>query len=212
MTLRGGALLLSLWAISGVATVQTCDDPKKSRQWKDFVQQWGRSEPTSGSLRQLGVGETAESFYLIAELKRNYSGVRLTEGYWYQVDFGHPAIAYGPPSLDNSGPVEWCDSGVEAELDGWSASKLTSGQKFIHAVSRPVSRYYPARLYSVVGAVEGKWFSKVDLGVLNDELSSHPFRAEGDGELYLFANDVALKYDNNHGYVVVAITRVVPPQ
>ena len=61
---------------------------------------------------------------------------------------------------------------------------------------------------------DGNWFALVGaLGDEDDELfligsGQKNYEATRDADLYLFANDLPFKYDNNKGSLVVKITRL----
>ncbi len=123
-----------------------------------------------------------------SELTYNWSGVRLQAGAKYRVEV--------PPGQ------KWLDGSIECNAAGWDSERLPWYKEAI------VERFESRRRFP-----EANWFELI--GALGDEDDTlfrigngTEYTAPADGDLYLFANDLRSKYDNNEGWLDVKITRL----
>ncbi len=150
------------------------------------IREGGEIDPSAQSL-DLALGES-HTCEVRAESKYNWSGVGLRAGARY---------TFSVPAGDT-----WDDSSITCGSAGWTSDQLPWYQEaFVNAFEKR-RRLDNANWFALTGA----------LGDEDDELfligdKADPYTAPHDAELYLFANDMPSKYDNNEGSLMVTITR-----
>ncbi len=137
---------------------------------------------------ELGVGQSHRC-EVLAKPKYNWSGVRLVEGASY-------ICTVAKDDTWKDGKVRDCGPG------GWKSDELPWYQEGIVQFAERFRRLPDVNWFALVGA----------LGDEDDELfligdKREPFTAPRDVDLYLFANDMPSKHDNNKGTLMVTITR-----
>ncbi len=134
---------------------------------------------------ELGQSHTCMVF---AASKYNWSGVALRTGAQYT--FSVPAGA------------TWKDADIACGPAGWKSEQLPWYKEGIVKAFEKHRRLKDANWFSLVGALGDE---DDDLFLIGD--STDPYISTQDADLYLFANDMASKYGNNDGYLMVTITR-----
>jgi hypothetical protein len=97
----------------------------------------------------------------------------------------------------------WEDGGIECGPDGWESEDLPWYKEGVVQFAERFRRLPDANWFALVGALDDEDNNLFFIGDGNDE-----FSAPRSADLYLFANDISSKYDNNEGWLVVEITRV----
>lgn len=136
----------------------------------------------------LNVGE-AHTCRVFAELKYNWSGIRLVAGseYVFSVPDG----------------ATWEDGDIICGPAGWASDQLPWYKKGVIEALEKVRRLKKADWFALVGAYNDE---EDTLFLIGD--GTEPYKAIRDADLYLFANDMPLAYGNNKGSLLVTITRV----
>jgi hypothetical protein len=118
----------------------------------------------------------------------NWAGVELEAG----VDYGF--------SVDPA--QRWLDGDIECGAAGWTSDQLPWFKERLATTFERRRRCPEANWFELIGA-EGD-----DDATLFRIGAGTVLRPEKDVELYLFANDLKGKYDNNAGFIDVTITRL----
>ena len=126
---------------------------------------------------------------VFAKLKYNWSGVRLLKGNKYIFNV----------TQDDT----WKDANIVCGPGGWESDDLPWYKEGVVQFAERYRRLPSANWFALVGA----------LGDEDDELfligdGNEPYTAARDAELYLFANDLPSKYDNNKGWLTVTVTHI----
>jgi hypothetical protein len=141
----------------------------------------------SGQPGDLAVGEshTCEVF---AEPKYNWSGVLLRAGANY---------SFSVPQGDT-----WDDASITCGPAGWESERLPwYKEAFVKAFEKR-RRLKDANWFALTGALGDE---DDELFLIGDKKTS--YTAPHEADLYLFANDMPSRYDNNDGSLKVTITR-----
>lgn len=122
------------------------------------------------------------------ELCDNWSGVRLMKGASYTF-----TVADGDT---------WKDADINCGPGGWKSDELPWYKEGFVQFAEQYRRLPGANWFALAGA----------LGDEDDELflignNKEPFTVQRNANLYLFANDIPSKYDNNEGSLAVKIVR-----
>jgi uncharacterized protein (DUF2235 family) len=132
--------------------------------------------------------EQSHKCKVLAKLKFNWSGVRLSKGhkYRFKVEAGDT----------------WEDGGIECSPNGWESEDLPWYKEGMVQFAERFRRLPDANWFALAGALDDE----------NDELfligdGNDVFTAPRSADLYLFANDISSKYDNNEGWLMVEIIR-----
>ena len=159
-------------------------DPRRKVGTDDEV------DPTAQP-KELAVGQSHQCDVL-AKPKYNWSGVRLIETASYTVTV----------EQDDT----WEDASIKCGPEGWETDDLPWYKEGLVKLMEQYRRLPDANWFALVGAwgdedgEEGN-----NLFLIGD--SKKAFIAKQDADLYLFANDMPSKYDNNEGSLLVTITR-----
>ncbi len=140
--------------------------------------------------KHLEAGEQ-HTFTILAELKFNWSGVHLEKGATYKIS---------TPDKD-----EWADDKMECGPGGWTSERLPWLHKKVVKQFEGRRRLPEANWFELVGAYGDEDDHLFRLGQAE---GGQEYKATRNGELYLFANDLNSKYDNNRGDLKVTITRM----
>jgi len=135
----------------------------------------------------LGVGES-HTCEVLARPKYNWSGVQLRAGATY---------TFFVPAGDT-----WDDASITCGPEGWRSEDQPWYESWLFKTLKKFRRLKNANWFALVGTLGDE---DNDLFEIGD--CSTPYVAPRDAELYLFANDMASKYDNNDGSLMVTITR-----
>lgn len=144
----------------------------------------------SAKPKQLNIGETHECTVL-AKLKFNWSGVFLEKGAKYKF-----SVTPGDT---------WSDADIECGPGGWTSDRLPWAKDKIVSLFESRRRYPKANWFELVGAYGDE---DDDLFRLGNAEQGQVIQATTDGDLYLFANDLNSKYDNNDGELKLTIERI----
>lgn len=125
---------------------------------------------------------------VFAKTKYNWSGVTLKPGVTY---------AFSVPEN-----ASWRDGSLTCSPGGWQSEELPWYKEGVVKFFEKHRRMTDANWFALVGAVGDEDDS---LFLIGDCTKS--FTADKEADLYLFANDMFSKYDNNDGYLDVTITR-----
>ena len=140
----------------------------------------------SAEITVLGPGES-HTCNVRSALHYNWSGVRLQKGATYKIE-----VPDGQ---------SWLDDGIECGPDGWSTDQLPWLKEKIAKLFEDNRRMPDANWFELIGA----------LGDEDDDLfrigNGTDYVATKDADLFLFANDLKSKYDNNAGSLNVVIRR-----
>lgn len=155
-------------------------DPRREIREGDEI------DPSARSLDlALGESHTCEVF---AESKYNWSGVGLRAGASY---------TFSVPDGDT-----WDDASITCGPAGWTSDQLPWYQEaFVNAFEKR-RRLDNANWFALTGALGDE---DDELFLIGDKVD--PYTAPHDADLYLFANDMPSKYDNNEGSLMVTIIR-----
>lgn len=127
---------------------------------------------------------------VLAELKFNWSGIFLKKGATYEI-------------LTPAGDT-WSDDTIECGPDGWASEDLPWFKEKLVTLFENRRRLPEANWFELVGAYDDENDHLFRLGQTE---GGQEYKATRSGELYLFANDLNSKYDNNSGDLKVTITR-----
>jgi len=167
-----------------MAKVSTNRDPKRDPRRE--VRPGDTIHP-SARPKRLAAGERHECDVRSAELY-NWSGVEVEAGGRYRIE--------APPG------ETWLDGGIECGARGWETEQLPWAKEKIVGLFERWRRVPSANWFELIGA----------LGDEDDELfrigQGSEFESPRDAELWMFANDLASKYDDNEGSLRIAITRI----
>ncbi len=156
-------------------------DPKRKRSTSDLVHE-------SALARELGVGES-QTVNVLAKDKFNWTRVKLKQGHKYKVW--------------SQASDKWKDDSIECNAKGWKSEELDFLKETAVKTFERARRCPEANWFELVGAYdndEKTEFFRIGL--------ASEFTAKQDGELYLFANDLKFKYDNNSGVLRVFVERL----
>ncbi len=136
----------------------------------------------------LAVGKTHRC-EVFADTKYNWSSVRLRKGAKY---------TFTVPAGDT-----WNDADITCGPAGWESEQLPWYQEHIVKAFEKLRRLENANWFALTGVLVDK---DEQLFLIGDK--KDPYTAPDDADLYLFANDIAWKYGNNKGSLMVTITRI----
>jgi hypothetical protein len=136
---------------------------------------------------ELAVGQSHRCGVL-ARPRFNWGGVRLVKGASYTF-----TVAAGDT---------WRDGGMDCGPEGWESADLPWYKEGVVEFAERFRRLPDANWFSLIGALGDE---DDDLFLIGDR--EEPYTAPRDADLYLFANDMPSKYDNNEGSLIVTITR-----
>jgi hypothetical protein len=141
-------------------------------------------DPSAESLT-LGAGES-HTCTVLARPRYNWAGVRLEAGKTYKIEV--------------PGSQRWADGGIECGPEGWETEQLPWLKEKIVKLFEDNRRRPDAKWFELIGAEgdEEDELFRIGAGV--------EYKAKGDADLYLFANDLNSKYGNNKGSLRVTIT------
>ncbi|HYQ73306.1 MAG TPA: hypothetical protein VET88_15455, partial [Gammaproteobacteria bacterium] len=136
---------------------------------------------------ELAVGDSHQA-RVYSRLQYNWSGVKLTNGATYSFSV--------PPGQ------QWLDGDIECGPEGWTSEQLPWGKEHIVKMFEDRRRVKEANWFELIGALgdEDDMLFRIGKG-------DTPYTAIDGSELYLFANDLKTRYDNNEGWLDVTITR-----
>jgi hypothetical protein len=151
----------------------------------------GDSVHPSAQPIELAVGESHQC-EVLAKPKYNWTAVRLVAGasYTYSVDDGDT----------------WSDASIDCGPDGWISDDLPWYKEGVVQFMERYRRLPDANWFALVGAY-GDEDGKEGNNLFLIGNSKKAIVAKQDADLYLFANDMPSKYDNNDGSLMVTITR-----
>ena len=147
---------------------------------------------TSAVPVELGIGQSHEC-EVLAKLKYNWSGVQMSKDarYTFSVTDGDT----------------WADASILCGPAGWVSEDLPWYKEGVVKLMERYRRLPDANWFALVGAWGDEDGEDGDnLFLIGD--SGNEFVAKYSIDLYLFANDMTSKYDNNDGSLMVTITRV----
>jgi hypothetical protein len=138
--------------------------------------------------KELGINQSHKC-NVLARLKYNWSGIRLLKDgkYSFKVEAGDT----------------WKDADIECGADGWESADLPWYKEGAVQFAERFRRLPDANWFALVGALDDE---DDELFLIAD--SNEPYTPPRDADLYLFANDMPSKYDNNEGSLIVEVTRV----
>jgi len=156
-------------------------DPRRKIHSDDEI------DPSARSI-ELAVGEkhTCEVF---ADTKYNWSGVGLRKGGEYTF-----TVLEGDT---------WNDAGITCGPAGWESEQLPWYREHMMKAFEELRRLKDANWFALTGVLGDE---DKQLFLIGDK--KDPYLAPEDADLYLFANDIAWKYGNNEGSLMVTITRI----
>jgi len=141
----------------------------------------------SSLAKKLSVGESHQC-EVLAKPKYNWSGVSLVEGGSYTF-----TVAVGDT---------WKDASFDCGPAGWKSEELPWYKEGIVKIAERCRRLPDEDWFALVGALDDEDDELFHIGDKKD-----PIKAPRDADLYLFANDMPSRYDNNDGSLLVTITR-----
>lgn len=100
----------------------------------------------------------------------------------------------------------WYDASISATPQGWDRSKLGGVKEFLFRFAESGRRCPEAEWFEVIGTVNKD--ERNHFRILHHTDDNHLYEATENGELFVFANDLIDKYDNNLGSVEITVTRV----
>jgi hypothetical protein len=150
------------------------------------VEPGDETDPTALPV-ELAVGQSHRC-EVLARPRFNWSGVRLVRGASYTF-----TVAEGDT---------WRDGGIDCGPGGWESADLPWYKEGVVQFAERFRRLADANWFALIGALGDE---DDDLFLIGD--AGESYTAPQDAELYLFANDMPSKYDNNEGSLMVTITR-----
>jgi len=124
---------------------------------------------------------------VMAALQYNHSRVKLESGATYRIEVPDGQM--------------WLDGKIECGPEGWTTDELPWLKEKVVKVFENNRRKPDANWFELVGALGDEDDDLFRIGKGTD------YTATKDAELYLFANDLKSKYDNNDGSLIVKISR-----
>jgi hypothetical protein len=155
-------------------------DPRREVNAEDEI------DPSAQPL-DLAVG-ASHSCEVLAEWKYNWSGVQLRAGASY---------SFSVPAGDT-----WDDASITCGPAGWTTDQLPWYKETFVKLFESRRRLPDANWFALIGALGDE---DAELFLIGDQAA--PYTAPHDADLYLFANDLPTKYENNEGSLMVTITR-----
>lgn len=143
----------------------------------------------SAVARKLTPGGPSQTVTVYSALRYNWTGLQLESGASYRFEV---------PAGDT-----WQDADIECGPDGWSTEQLPWMKETFVEFFEPMRRCPEANWFELIGS-----YGDDDNSLFRIGSGASPHTATRDTELYLFANDLPAKYDNNHGSLEVTITRI----
>lgn len=125
---------------------------------------------------------------VFADRRYNWSGVTLEQGGSYSCT---------APAGDT-----WRDGDIECGPGGWKSEDLPWYKEGVVEFAERFRRDKRANWFALTGSIGDEDDLLIQIGD-----SNKPFTAAKSGDLYLFANDMPTKYDNNQGSLIITITR-----
>jgi T6SS, Phospholipase effector Tle1-like, catalytic domain len=122
-------------------------------------------------------------------LHYNYSGVELEKGAKYRIE----VVPAGQ---------HWLDGKIECGPEGWESERLPWAKEKIVKAFEKKRRVRDANWFELIGALDDEDDDLFRIGAGVD------YTAPKDAILYLFANDLKTKYDNNEGALTVLVSRM----
>ncbi len=139
--------------------------------------------------KNLAIGESAHFIVGSAE-KYSWSGIKLEKDafYTFSIDVGQ----------------QWEDGDIKCSPAGWKSEELPWYKKSIVELMEGQRRCPDANWFELIGSLdEGGDIFRIGRG------GNHAtYQAKKNGTLYAFANDMKALYFNNHGQILVVITKV----
>lgn len=160
-------------------------DPRRDIETDD------KFHPTAKS-KKLAIGESHQC-EVFAKLKYNWTAVRMTEGENY--------------TFTVADDDTWSDASMKCGPDGWMSKELSWLKEKVVQYMEKYRRLSDANWFALIGAwgdEDGKDGNNLFLIGGNKEI----YTVKRDADLYLFANDIPSKYDNNDGSLMVTIMRI----
>lgn len=155
-------------------------DPRRKVGDKDEIH-------PSAQPKALAVDESHQCEVLACH-KYNWSGVRLLKGASYTC-----TVADGDT---------WKDGGMECGPGGWETRELPWYKEGVVDFAERFRRAKAANWFALIGAHGDEDDDLIEIGDKKEV-----FAARKDADLYLFANDMPSKYENNDGSLIVTVTR-----
>lgn len=125
---------------------------------------------------------------VLASIKYNWSGVSLEQGASY--------------ICSTAAGDTWRDGDIECGPEGWSSAELPWYKEGLVEFAERFRRDEKANWFALMGSLGDEDDILIPIGD-----GKEPFTAVRADDLYLFANDMPSKYDNNEGSLIVSITR-----
>lgn len=99
----------------------------------------------------------------------------------------------------------WTDHDIYTNPDGFKNAPATSGwlSRVAITLGRPFLRYRNGLYFHLIGSIGRNRKSRFAIGK-----GRSPWKADADGELLCFANDVPVAYGNNHGSISLEVHRI----
>ena len=152
-----------------------------------------RQHTWSPVLRELAPDEATTATCFANQL-HNHTGIAVREGqvYVFEVD----------------GSQKWKDGTIECGPDGWSRADQELGMSEFFIWMHEDNRRHPkANWFEILGSIGRD--DRTAFRVLEHTPGrDRPLQIGASGELFLFANDLPDRYDNNAGVMRVTIRRV----
>ena len=158
-------------------------DPRREVLAGDAFHPWAKAVT-------LDADRPSRTCTVLAELRYNWSGVRLEAGKTYTVEV-------------LPGDQTWQDGGIECGADGWETEQLPWLKEKLVGLFEDNRRVPEANWFELIGAEGDEDDDKSKLFRVGKRVEH---TAKSDADLYLFANDLKSKYDNNEGFLKVTIT------
>ncbi|MCB2183755.1 MAG: DUF2235 domain-containing protein [Desulfobulbaceae bacterium] len=140
--------------------------------------------------KQLDINEESV-FPVRAASKYNWTGIKVRAGETYQFEI--------------AGDQKWFDAGISCGPEGWDSEQLPWFKEKILEFLEDNRRVPGAQWFELIGTIDENEDDHFRIGRGG---TAKPFKAEKDGVLFAFANDLKSKYGNNKGQLTVKIKRI----
>ena len=183
-------------------------DPRREVLPDDII------DETAHGLR-LAIGESHQTD-VYSKLKYSWTGIEVQTNETYEVKLVDPTDTWldgikKRKAKTRNDPLHInLNTGkpIECGPDGWDAEVELNGIKddIVQAAER-FRRHPQAAWFELVGII-GDTDRIENMVRLGDAKTGDTFTAPSPGELYMFANDLKMKYNNNAGLLTIRITRL----
>jgi len=162
-----------------------------AQQIVQYTSIYDASLAAAHSASPLSIGES-RMFSVQANQRYSPTRVLVKAGEYYRFDLDRNQL--------------WYDSDISATPRGWDRSRISGVKELIFRFAESGRRCPEAEWFEVIGTINKE--DRHLFRILHHTDDEHPYEAQENGELFVFANDMIDKYDNNLGSVDMTVTRI----